>query len=108
MASASVGEEAPAASASASAAHPTLFQAALDKVPRVKDADGAIVTEAFLDLCELVLPLIGECVSEKRGVPAHTHRHTHERVRMDSPLSHAHKHTLQHPAFPPAPASTNK
>ena len=37
----------------------TLFRTALEKLPTVKDADGNITTEGFVELCELTAPLIG-------------------------------------------------
>lgn len=36
----------------------SMFEAALEQAASVKDADGNILTDGFLDLCQLVLPLI--------------------------------------------------
>ncbi|KAI8468072.1 MAG: putative glycolipid transfer protein [Monoraphidium minutum] len=47
-----------AADADAAAPRASLFAAALDKAPGAKDAGGAMLTDGFLDLCQLVLPLI--------------------------------------------------
>lgn len=38
----------------------SLFAAALDHLPHVRDANGDITTEGFCQLCELTLPCIGE------------------------------------------------
>ncbi|KIY93038.1 hypothetical protein MNEG_14925 [Monoraphidium neglectum] len=37
-----------------------LFRAALERLPSVKSAEGSILTDGFLDLCRLTLPLIGQ------------------------------------------------
>lgn len=69
-AAATLGDGAAAASgecAAAASAPRSLFRAALDKEPSVRDADGAIVTEAFLDMCQMVLPLIGEAEGGRAG-----------------------------------------
>ncbi|GBF91372.1 hypothetical protein Rsub_04112 [Raphidocelis subcapitata] len=50
-------EAAPTAAVEALAQR-SLFRAALDAGANVKDADGNIITDGFLDLCQLVLPLI--------------------------------------------------
>jgi hypothetical protein len=37
----------------------SLFTAARTQLPKVKDSDGNIITEEFLGLCRLTLPVIG-------------------------------------------------
>jgi hypothetical protein len=37
----------------------TLFSAAIAGAPKARAADGALLTDGFLDLCELIIPLIG-------------------------------------------------
>jgi hypothetical protein len=61
--------DAAAAGAGQAQLHKSLFRAALDKAPSVKDAEGNILTEPFLDLCQLVLPLIGER-AQRSALPA--------------------------------------
>jgi hypothetical protein len=38
----------------------SLFAAALDHLPHVRDANGDITTEGFCEMCELTLPCIGK------------------------------------------------
>lgn len=39
----------------------SLFRAAADKLPGVHNKEGQLVTDGFLDVCGLVVPVIGEC-----------------------------------------------
>jgi hypothetical protein len=36
-----------------------LFKAASERIPTAKNAEGQLVTVGFLDVCSLVLPVIG-------------------------------------------------
>lgn len=37
----------------------SLFQAASQKLPGARNAEGKLVTDGFLDACQLVVPVIG-------------------------------------------------
>lgn len=38
----------------------SLFRAAADKLPGVHNKEGQLITDGFLDVCALVVPVIGE------------------------------------------------
>ena len=44
---------------------PSLFQEADELLPNVRDADGALLTQNFLAICRLILPVIGACVDRR-------------------------------------------
>lgn len=39
----------------------SLFALASQKLPAAKNADGQLLTDGFLDLCQTVVPVIGAC-----------------------------------------------
>lgn len=53
----------------------SLFVAALEEMPSAKDANGNMLTDGFLDLCNLVLPLIGEHVREAATAGSNRRHH---------------------------------
>jgi hypothetical protein len=40
----------------------SLFRAAADKLPGVHNKEGQLVTDCFLDVCSLVVPVIGKSI----------------------------------------------
>jgi hypothetical protein len=40
----------------------SLFRAAGEKLPGVHNKEGQLVTDGFLDVCSLVVPVIGMCL----------------------------------------------
>ena len=53
----------------------SLFRSALERMPTVHDAHGNILTDGFLDICTLTLPLIGQCGGGLNGPMSAARRH---------------------------------